>query len=129
MRIPKPNAQTQQEKGKQNPKNLSEKHQNPRNKPHKGGPATGPTSQSKRGEPPPSQTDPCVSAPLPRPLSSRAPMEATPISVKPPSPSPAAPPPAALEPRDLPTHATAATEVEPSSMNQLAVAVTPDPKR
>ncbi|RLM91837.1 CRC domain-containing protein TSO1-like [Panicum miliaceum] len=56
-------------------------------------------------------------------------MEATPISVKPPSPPPAAPPPAALEPRDLPTHAGAATEVEPSSMNQLAVAVTPDPKR
>nr|CAB3503222.1 unnamed protein product [Digitaria exilis] len=56
-------------------------------------------------------------------------MEATPISVKPPSPSPAAPPPATLEPRDLPTHAAVATEVEPCSMNQLAVAVTPDPKR
>jgi hypothetical protein len=58
-------------------------------------------------------------------------MEATPISVKPPSPSPspAPPPPAALETRDLPTHAVVATEVEPSSMNQLAVAVTPDPKR
>ncbi|PWZ17868.1 hypothetical protein Zm00014a_013752 [Zea mays] len=54
-------------------------------------------------------------------------MEATPISMKPPSPAPAAPPPATLEPGDLPTHAFGGTELEPSSMNQLAIA--PDPKR
>ncbi|XP_021303365.1 protein tesmin/TSO1-like CXC 3 isoform X2 [Sorghum bicolor] len=54
-------------------------------------------------------------------------MEATPISVKPPSPALAAPPPATLGPRDMPTHAVGGTELEPSSMNQLAIA--PDPKR
>ncbi|AQK94656.1 Protein tesmin/TSO1-like CXC 4 [Zea mays] len=49
-------------------------------------------------------------------------MEATPISMKPP-----APPPVTLEPIELSTHAVGLTELERSSMNQLAIA--PDPKR